>query len=63
MKKDKPTLYASDDNLLEAIQFAWENKIWPSSKNLAILMGYKILKLNGRMNKRRIIILRGYFNM
>lgn len=47
--------------LFDAIQFAWENDIWPSSRNLATLMGYERPKLNGRMNKERIKILRGHF--
>lgn len=36
-----------------AIEFAYRNDIWPSARNVAILMGYKRPKLNGRMNRER----------
>lgn len=61
--KKPVTLFASDTQLLEALRFCWEKDIWPSARNVAILMGYKQAKLTGRMNRRRKEILRGHFGM
>lgn len=56
-------LFVSDEPLLEALQHCWEKDIWPSARNVAILLGYKQAKLTGRMNRRRKEILRGHFGM
>jgi hypothetical protein len=44
--------------LQTAIEFAHQNDIWPSSRNIATLLGYKRPKLNGRMNWERKRLLR-----
>lgn len=41
------------EKLMDAIQFAWENDIWPSARNIAIVLGYKQEKLTGRANRER----------
>jgi hypothetical protein len=52
-----------NDKLLSAIQFAYENDIWPSAKNIATLLGYKQAKLTGRANRERKLILRTIFGL
>ena len=47
--------------LVDAIQFAFENDIWPSARNIAVLLGYKQDKLTGRANRERKRILRELF--
>lgn len=42
----------------DAIEVAYQHDIWPSAKNLCILMGHKTQKMNGRQNRQRKAILR-----
>lgn len=50
-----------NEKLMDAIQFAWSNDIWPSARNIATLMGYKQAKLTGSANRERKRILRAMF--